>query len=152
LVSSGASLSEELANLSLSSIESWAKSLYKGKETLVLPEAEKLYKFRQLIGGALSAPRIVLEAGLADFIQDDFVAERRSSQECKEEAVTSDDLITWMALAKYILCFSFNLQCSICWFRVIALSMHKLEVSKDIWEKAKTMEKRRRRRVAAYRA
>ncbi|KAJ7702444.1 putative alanine racemase-domain-containing protein [Mycena rosella] len=104
--------------------------LYKAAEKVKMPPAETLALFRDLVGGA-KIGSVTIGETVAEYIQEDFVAERKAAP-TPAEAVTSDDLIHRMMIA-----------------RLFTLSMHQSEVSIDIWERVKTLEAARKTRLTA---
>lgn len=100
--------------------------LYKPAADVALPAPEKLAAFRDLVVGAQNGKVNVSEA-TSEYIQQDFVRDRQ-----KDKAITSDDLIRRMTVAK-----------------LYALSMHQTELTIDVWERAKAFDERRKARVAA---
>ncbi|TFK25023.1 hypothetical protein FA15DRAFT_668897 [Coprinopsis marcescibilis] len=112
-----------------------ATELASSETAIQLPPPELLNQFRQLIGGA-KISSVGLDGSTAEFIQDDFVKERQAAQSHKnvgkaEGMVTSDDLIIRMMVAK-----------------TMAASLHRTEVSAEIWERAKWLENLRQTRVS----
>ncbi|KAF9073610.1 mini-chromosome maintenance replisome factor-domain-containing protein [Rhodocollybia butyracea] len=122
--------------------------LYKPSTEINLPPAEKLTAWRKLIGGAMakqtkaapssSTPSPVGGIGVSDaaaeFIQEEFVKERQEGAKEREQTetgvITPDDLIHRMLMAK-----------------LLALSMHQLELSLEVWCQMKDLERRRLSRV-----
>ncbi|KAJ7632288.1 putative alanine racemase-domain-containing protein [Roridomyces roridus] len=96
-----------------------------------LPSPESLAMFRDLVGGAKTGKVTQISESVAEYIQEDFVAERKSAP-TPAEAVTSDDLIHRMMVA-----------------RLLTLSMHQSEVTTEIWERVKVLERARCERLKA---
>ncbi|KZP29893.1 hypothetical protein FIBSPDRAFT_946403 [Athelia psychrophila] len=94
--------------------------LYKPPGSIALPPPEKLAQFRQLILAAKTGTVQVAEAASGQ-IQDDFVKDRQ-----KDSKVTAEDLILKMTIA-----------------RLLALLLHRPEVTVEIWERAKALDRRR---------
>ncbi|KAJ7168060.1 mini-chromosome maintenance replisome factor-domain-containing protein [Mycena crocata] len=105
-----------------------ATELYGLADMVQLPSAEMLTMFRDLVGGAKMG-NVTIGESVAEYIQEDFVSERKAAP-TPAEAVTSDDLIHRMMVA-----------------RLLTLSMHQHEVSIEIWERVKVMEATRKRRL-----
>ncbi|RDB21489.1 Mini-chromosome maintenance complex-binding protein [Hypsizygus marmoreus] len=98
---------------------------YKSADSGVrIPGREKLEAFRALVGGAKIGSVSIGET-TAEFIQDDFVNERKAAQ-----GLTSDDLIHRMMVA-----------------RLLALSLQEKEITVEVWEKTKALEGRRKARL-----
>ncbi|KAJ7043326.1 putative alanine racemase-domain-containing protein [Mycena alexandri] len=92
------------------------------------PSPETLAMFRDFVGGA-KIGNVTIGENVAEYIQEDFVAERKAAA-TPAGAVTSDDLIHRMMVA-----------------RLLTISLHKTEVTTDIWERTKAMEAARRARL-----
>ncbi|KAF7304631.1 hypothetical protein MKEN_01177000 [Mycena kentingensis (nom. inval.)] len=105
-----------------------ADLLYGPVASVQLPSEEKLALFRELVGGARLG-KVTVDDDVAEHIQEDFVAERKSAAS-PVEAVTSEDLIRRMTIA-----------------RLIAMSFHTTVISRDIWEQVKALESRRKFRL-----
>ncbi|KAJ3562296.1 hypothetical protein NP233_g9665 [Leucocoprinus birnbaumii] len=108
--------------------------LYKPLDQIKVPSEETLNQWRSLVGGS-KIGQVTINDETAEYIQDDFVKERRdtattNSDEKKESAITSDDLIHRMMTA-----------------RLLALSYHEKFVTKQIWEETKALEARRKARA-----
>ncbi|KAJ7184146.1 putative alanine racemase-domain-containing protein [Mycena filopes] len=93
------------------------------------PSPETLAMFRHLVGGA-KIGSVTIGESVGEYIQEDFVKERKAAA-TPAEAVTSDDLIHRMMVA-----------------RLLTLSLHQTEVTTDIWERTKTLEAARQARLA----
>lgn len=103
-------------------------NVYRYSEEICLPPADRLMAFRQHIGAAMVGDVKVTDE-LSEYIQSDFVRERQLVSTTK-----ADDLMAWMTVA-----------------RLLALSHQKTVLSKEIWEEAKDLDKRRRGRfTVAY--
>ncbi|KAJ7470418.1 putative alanine racemase-domain-containing protein [Mycena latifolia] len=100
------------------------------KEEVTLPSPETLAIFRDLVGGA-KIGSVTIGDSVAEYIQEDFVSERKTAP-TPAEAVTSEDLIHRMIIA-----------------RLLTLSMHQTEVSINIWERVKALEATRKMRLVA---
>ncbi|KAI0798102.1 mini-chromosome maintenance replisome factor-domain-containing protein [Abortiporus biennis] len=98
-------------------------NLYKSTEEINLPPPEELAAFRDWIVGARSG-KIQITEDVSKFIQQDFVNDRK-----EDPSVTSDDLMRRMTIAK-----------------LYALSMHQENLTADLWNKAKSLDERRRLR------
>jgi len=97
-----------------------AKVIYKPLADIKLPPPEKLAQFRQLVSGAkVGSVYIGKAAGL--YVQEDFVKERTA---INSPGFTADDLVQRIQLS-----------------RMMALSFHEPEVTIDIWELAKDLER-----------
>ncbi|OBZ75868.1 Mini-chromosome maintenance complex-binding protein [Grifola frondosa] len=94
---------------------------YKPAESVVLPPAEKLTAFRDLLLRARSG-KVQVSGPISEYIQSDFVRDRQ-----QDKAVTSDDLIRRMTIAK-----------------LYALSLHETSLTVETWERAKAFDERRR--------
>ncbi|KAE9408777.1 hypothetical protein BT96DRAFT_962714 [Gymnopus androsaceus JB14] len=114
--------------LSLSSSQ-LQQRLYKSSAEIDLPPAEKLQAWRKLIGGGIG-----VSDAASDYIQEEFQRRKNPQQtDGKSKGITTpDDLIHRMLMTK-----------------LLALSMHEPEVTVEIWERMKDLEKRRLARVAA---
>ncbi|CAL1703945.1 unnamed protein product [Somion occarium] len=99
-------------------------NLYKSAEDMKLPSTDRLDAFRDLVVAAQRGKVHVSEA-TSEYIQQDFVIERQQNK-----AVTSEDLIRRMTVAK-----------------LYTLSMHRPELTIDIWEQAKAFDERRLARL-----
>jgi len=100
-------------------------TFYKKRSEIALPEPDVLESFRAFFCGA-KLGNIEIKEDVSQYIQDDFVRERR-----EDRSVTSNDLVLRMTLA-----------------RLMALSLHEPAMTKDIWERAKELDKERKSRVA----
>ncbi|KAL6309164.1 mini-chromosome maintenance replisome factor-domain-containing protein [Sparassis latifolia] len=94
--------------------------LYKPASSIIRPPPAQLAAFRALILGARTG-RVAVSEETSEYIQSDFVRERK-----RDTAVTSDDLIRRMTVAK-----------------LYALSMHETELTVDVWERAKALDQHR---------
>ncbi|KAG5645036.1 hypothetical protein DXG03_007215 [Asterophora parasitica] len=95
----------------------------------VAPKAEDaLASFRALVGAA-KIGSVTVNDQTAQFIQEDFVQERKAAP-AQDEVLTQDHLIQRMMIA-----------------RLLALSMQEPEITVPIWKKAKEMETTRRARI-----
>ncbi|THV01714.1 hypothetical protein K435DRAFT_775943 [Dendrothele bispora CBS 962.96] len=109
--------------------------LFKPKDEITLPPQDKLEMFRSLVGGA-KIGLVGVSEDAAEFIQEDFVEERRTSNIASTSAskphskITADDLIRRMTMAK-----------------LLALSLHETEVTVDIWNRMKELDARRTSRL-----
>ncbi|KAF9452815.1 hypothetical protein P691DRAFT_803108 [Macrolepiota fuliginosa MF-IS2] len=102
---------------------------YKPLDKINLPEGDLLDHWRNLVGGS-KIGTVTINDEVAQYIQDDFVKERKATGSGdKDLAITSDDLIRCMMTA-----------------RLLALSYHESLVTKDVWEEAKALEARRKAR------
>ncbi|KAG5637858.1 hypothetical protein H0H81_002897 [Sphagnurus paluster] len=86
------------------------------------PPPATLDAFRALIGSA-KVGSVSISDATAQFIQEDFVRQRKDAQPTLSEA----DFIQCMLVA-----------------RLLALSMQESEITQDIWGKAKSLEARRK--------
>ncbi|EKM82874.1 hypothetical protein AGABI1DRAFT_104708 [Agaricus bisporus var. burnettii JB137-S8] len=102
--------------------------LFKPLDKIRLPDEEVLEQWRDFIGGS-KIGTVTIEDGTAQYIQDDFVNERKIAQG-KGSAMTSDDLIHRMITA-----------------RLLALSYHETLVTRDVWEKTKALETEKKSRI-----
>ncbi|KAJ6606625.1 putative alanine racemase-domain-containing protein [Mycena vulgaris] len=102
--------------------------LYNSPEKVQLPSIKTLAMFRDLVGGA-KIGSVTIGENVAEYIQEDFVSERKAAP-TPAEAVTSDDLIHRMMIA-----------------RLLTLSMHQSEVSIEIWQRVKALEAMRKMRL-----
>lgn len=77
---------------------------------------------------------------MAQKIQDDFVSDRQ-----KDNNVTADDLILKMSIARYPNVIMQNLCSALidCIARLLALLLRQPEVTVEIWERAKGLDRRR---------
>ncbi|KAF5386600.1 hypothetical protein D9615_001723 [Tricholomella constricta] len=105
-----------------------AFDFYKPADAITTPPQETLEMFRRLVGSA-KVGAVSIGEGTAEFIQEDFVQERKGTAS-PSEALSSDDLIHRMMLA-----------------RLLALSFQEKEITVPIWEKAKALEARRKTRI-----
>ncbi|KAF8314823.1 uncharacterized protein EI90DRAFT_2947780 [Cantharellus anzutake] len=101
--------------------------LYKDAAQVQKPPAEKLKHFRDLLGGAKQG-KVQISEEISQFIQQDYVRGRQSSP----SPVTSDDLILRMSLA-----------------RLMSLSFHSPELTKDIWAITKKLDDSRKELLRA---
>ncbi|KAG8906056.1 hypothetical protein FRB99_007713 [Tulasnella sp. 403] len=100
---------------------------FKPLDEIALPKKETLDAFRNFVCGAMSGAVKVTES-LSKYIQADFVKERSESAS-KATNITPDDLILRMNLV-----------------RLLALTYHETEVTKDMWDKVKMLDQSRRDR------
>ncbi|KAF9505973.1 hypothetical protein BS47DRAFT_1399926 [Hydnum rufescens UP504] len=98
-------------------LESSRFALYKAADRIRLPAPEKLRRFRELIGGAKTG-KVTVGDDVSEYIQTDFVRQRQQVQ-----GINSDDLVLRMSVA-----------------RLMTLSFHELEMTKDTWEKTKALD------------
>ncbi|KAF8892672.1 mini-chromosome maintenance replisome factor-domain-containing protein [Infundibulicybe gibba] len=109
------------------------KLLYKPQNEIKLPPLKTLQNFRHLVGGA-KVGTVTVGENVAQYIQDDFVTERKTKAQQGEgkngEAISAEDLIHRMLIA-----------------RLMTLSVHEPDVSVEIWEKTKALDARRRGRL-----
>jgi len=99
-----------------------APSLYKPKDEISLPPAQKLAIYRSYITACKAASaKVQVTEETSKHIQDDFVRQRQQAK-----SMTSDDLIHLMKVA-----------------RLLAASRLESEVSIDIWEQVKELDGRR---------
>ncbi|KAF4615096.1 hypothetical protein D9613_002856 [Agrocybe pediades] len=103
------------------------EELYKPIQSIRLPPQEKISRFRQLVGGSKIGNSVLAES-LSQHVEDDFVRERATVKE-ETKQFSADDLIIRMVVA-----------------RLVAHSLHRAEVTIDIWERAKELEKQRETR------
>ncbi|KAI0051140.1 hypothetical protein FA95DRAFT_1535295 [Auriscalpium vulgare] len=96
---------------------------YKAKVDLKMPSSDKLTAFRSLIVGAKTG-KIDLTEAASEYIQSDFVQERKA-----DSSVTSEDLKQTLTVA-----------------RLLGISLREKEVTVDIWNRAKELDKRRKAR------
>ncbi|PPQ66893.1 hypothetical protein CVT26_009833 [Gymnopilus dilepis] len=96
------------------------KALYRPREAVVFPSAEKLSQFRQLVGGS-KIGHVNLGEHLGKYIEEDFVQGRLSGHQMTP---SSDDLIKRMVLA-----------------RLVSLSHHHVEMTIQDWESVKALER-----------
>ncbi|KAF7974056.1 hypothetical protein HWV62_13457 [Athelia sp. TMB] len=101
-----------------------AGDLYRAPDSIVLPPPEKLAQFRRLVLAAKTGT-VQVAAAAADAIQDDFVADRQ-----RDKGITAEDLILQMSVA-----------------RLEALSLGEPEVTPEIWDRAKALDRRRTERA-----
>ncbi|KAI0646777.1 mini-chromosome maintenance replisome factor-domain-containing protein [Trametes meyenii] len=99
--------------------------LYKPPNEVVLPSADKLAIFRDLVVGARCGKVQVAET-TSEHIQSEFVRERQGNR-----SLTADDLIRWMTVSK-----------------LYALSLHEPSLSVETWQRAKAFDDQRRVSVA----
>jgi len=99
---------------------------YKPSDNVKLPSHEELNLYRRLVGGS-KVGTISMDNKTAEFIQRDFVNDRKATT---PQAITSDDLIQTMLVA-----------------RLLALSLHYSSITVEIWERAKALESRRKKRL-----
>ncbi|KAJ7093101.1 putative alanine racemase-domain-containing protein [Mycena epipterygia] len=104
--------------------------LYGPPDKVNLPATETLAMFRDLVGGA-KLGSVTIGETVAEYIQEDFVSERKAAPS-PAEAPTPDDLIHRMMVA-----------------RLLTLSMHQSEVTIDVWERVKALEAIRESRLKA---
>lgn len=118
-------------------------ALYKPANDIHMPSDEDLTSFRDLLVGSQSG-KVHVSVSVSEHIQADFVHERQ-----RDPAITSDDLIRRMTVAKLVL---FALSCALhpnlflfdC--RLCALSLHATELTVELWERAKALDERRKAR------
>jgi len=101
-------------------------ALHKSLDALTPPSPEKLDQFRKLIGGAKTG-NVTVGKDVSEYIQSDFVRERQQAK-----GINSEDLVIRMSAA-----------------RLMTLSLHETEMTKDIWERTKTLDVKRKARLAA---
>ncbi|KAJ7582490.1 putative alanine racemase-domain-containing protein [Mycena floridula] len=106
-----------------------SETVYKASDQISLPTPEKLQLFREFVGGS-KVGNVSIGEETGQYIQDDFVNERKEANASGKPTVTSDDLIHRMTMA-----------------RLLALSFHETEVNTAIWEKIKALESRRQGRL-----
>ncbi|TFK99027.1 hypothetical protein BDV98DRAFT_533420 [Pterulicium gracile] len=100
--------------------------LYKPATEITLPDEETLASFRALVRGAKARTGgIGIGADVSKFIQDDFVQTRKEEPETKTE-----DLVRLMMMAK-----------------LMALSYGEKELTREMWERAKRVEREGRERA-----
>ncbi|KAF8436900.1 putative alanine racemase-domain-containing protein [Boletus edulis BED1] len=98
-------------------------SLYKPKDELSLPPAEKIAIYRSYIVACKAlSEKVQITEETSKHIQDDFVRRRQ-----QDKSVTPDELIHLMKVA-----------------RLLAASRLQDEVTIDVWEQAKELDRRRR--------
>ncbi|KAF9459336.1 mini-chromosome maintenance replisome factor-domain-containing protein [Collybia nuda] len=124
-------------NLPLKLVDTNGKEgLYKSPGEITLPPPEKLDLFRSLIGNA-KVGSITIGEKVAEYIRNDFVRERQAMASTMVTGSTagemfgSDDLIHRMMVA-----------------RLLALSLQEVEITVEIWERAKELETTRLTRLA----
>lgn len=120
--------------LQLAATTNIKKTLYKSADAIVLPVKEKLDMFRKLVGSA-KIGNVSIPNETAEYIQDDFVNERRTvtssiQSEVASEGFTSDDLIQRMMVV-----------------RLLALSLQENEISVGMWKRAKQLDAARKARM-----
>ncbi|KAF9052759.1 mini-chromosome maintenance replisome factor-domain-containing protein [Panaeolus papilionaceus] len=113
-------------NIHLKTVSASTPDLYRSKTEINLPSAARLQQFRELVGGAKVGTTVVSES-TAQHIENDFVKERADASNGQ---YTPDDLIRRMLIAK-----------------LVALSLHHSEVSVEVWERAKNLEKQLKERL-----
>ena len=119
-----------------------AGDLYRAPDSTVLPPPEKLAQFRRLVLAAKTGTVQVAPAA-ADAIQDDFVADRQ-----RDKGITAEDLILQMSVARCVDRRRCDAVGADCWCRLEALSLGEPEVTPEIWDRAKALDRRRAERVA----
>jgi len=102
---------------------------YRDGDAVAHPSQQKLEMFRSLVGGA-KIGNVSISEKTAEFVQEDFVKERKAAS-APSDALSSADLVHRMMLA-----------------RLLALSLQETEISVSIWEKAKALETKRKTRVS----
>ncbi|KAF8636535.1 hypothetical protein AX17_003347 [Amanita inopinata Kibby_2008] len=103
--------------------------LYKPTDAIKMPSKERLEAFRQLICGA-KAGNATVPQDTAQYIQDDFVRERKAALNNDVKGLTADDLVHHILIA-----------------RLYTLSLQRSNVTIDIWESVKELEKERKARL-----
>ena len=91
------------------------------------------------------AGKIQVSESVSEYIQQDFVTERQANP-----AITSDDLIRRMGIARFVTSLAFILFRRLMepvGNRLYALSLHHAELSVDVWERAKALDERRKARL-----
>ncbi|KAF8078186.1 mini-chromosome maintenance replisome factor-domain-containing protein [Lyophyllum atratum] len=102
---------------------------YKDADAITLPSQETLGLFRSLIGCA-KVGNVAVSEETAEFIQEDFVKERKAAA-APSDALSSEDLIHMMMLA-----------------RLVALSLQETEITVPIWGRVKALEAKRKARIS----
>jgi len=101
-------------------------------EDIVIPPMDELQKYRQLLGGS-KIGEVTTGPDLAKYIEDDFVRERANFKNANMKtgkAFTTEDLLQRMFLA-----------------RLVALSLHQMEVTIENWEYVKVLESQLKHRL-----
>ncbi|KAH7927729.1 hypothetical protein BV22DRAFT_1084528 [Leucogyrophana mollusca] len=99
--------------------------LYKSKNQVNLPSPERLSAFRSLVSAArVSRESVQVTEATSKHIQEDFVRRRQ-----EDKSITADDFIHLMRVA-----------------RLLAGSLCEKEITVEVWERAKTLDARRKSR------
>ncbi|OCH95277.1 hypothetical protein OBBRIDRAFT_767998 [Obba rivulosa] len=100
-------------------------ALYKPADSIKMPPPAQLAAFRDLVVGARFG-KVQVTQEVSEYIQSDFVRERQ-----QDKSMTSDDLIRRMTVAK-----------------LFALSHHKPDLTVDLWERTKVLDRQRLARLS----
>ncbi|KAF8514049.1 hypothetical protein JB92DRAFT_2920727 [Gautieria morchelliformis] len=99
------------------------RDCYRRAEDIQLPSADRMDAFRRLLAGAKKG-KVEITDEVSQHIQADFVHQRQ-----EDKTITGEDLMTRMSIA-----------------RLMALLLHNTVLTTEVWQEAKELDQRRKRR------